>query len=99
MIKFRGVKVELDDGTEIVVPAFGYLDAFDSEERLEKVESVKERFSLMVAKLVPLIQKNHPEITLERLSSESMPSVGDMWRAAMRSKNEGTVSGESGRRP
>lgn len=99
MIKFRGVKVELDDGTEIVVPAFGYLDAFDSEERIEAEPNIRKRFEIMVEKLVPLIQRNHPEIDAERLSKESAASIGDLWRAGMRFKNEGTVSGESGRRP
>ena len=96
MIPYRGTKVELDDGRELVVPAFFYKEARKHSEQLRSLEGEAAE-SYVAEALVELVKRNHPDFTSADLEQCSMATVWDLWGAGMRTKNEGTVPGEARR--
>ncbi len=96
IVAYRGKKVELDDGRELIVPAFPYLDARKHGERLRDAEN-EPAMEYVFAALLELIKRNHPEITLDDLQACSTPTIWELWGAGMRTTNEGTIPGEAKR--
>ena len=100
MTKYRSVKVTLDDGRDLFVPAYTIRELRNLEADSNALEgmnwSTSAPFEKVADLLLVAIHRNHPEITRDDLLDQSAPTLLELWRAAKRASHVEAKPGEAG---